>query len=726
MIRIKGKVGRAFAALVLAFAPALMLADLAHANELEDAQAALAVAQQEVIDASMELSSASAIVISASEAVVSASADVEASAQGGIQTEDFGTGQRTLDGPRYLVGESTEVNTKANHGYNYVSNLVNGTYASGGQIKAYNPTNTLYIKTRNTSTTYFSMATAALNGSYTATIRYTDGTTGEMFVPNGVAAETQADNYTMVVSHQTPEGKFIEGILIPAFSDYYALDNFVFVSETYDAELVQILNDATAAYDQAVIDQGAAQERYLLAVSEVARLTQLIDDLTPYLNDPSNLEATATQSGIVISWSPPAIKNISPERYAISFGMNGDFPYGVATGNVGGENSLNTTYTFNCDYLINVFSLDSCVGDFNFKVRADNDTEAVYSQWSNVSSVSLEATPEPEPEPLEPEPETESPESESTTVSPETESPATSPETESPETESPTVSPETESPSVSPEPEPTPSPEPQPSPSPEPAPQPVAPAPVAPSPEPQPTIPEPVEPEPQPEPTPEETVEPEPTPEPTPSPTVDPEPAEPAPVPSETPKPIVQETKPPTPTPSPTPVETVKPSPTPTPSQTSPAPSPSPTPIETPKPIEEEKPIVIIPVEPTIVVESLLSVDLETQKIAPEQIAEIRNAVEQVFDEVEKGSEQYEEALEALAVIAEADDAELSEELAAIPVLGAVAGQVLDVFNDLGNVGADMAPEQRERAEETVVAAVIVGQVAQVAAAVSISVGRVK
>jgi hypothetical protein len=39
------------------------------------------------------------------------------------------------------------------------------------------------------------------------------------------------------------------------------------------------------------------------------------------------------------------------------------------------------------------------------------------------------------------------------------------------------------------------------------------------------------------------------------------------------------------------------------------------------------------------------------------------------------------------------------------------------VLNDLGNVGSDMAPEQRERSEETVVAAVIVGQVAQVATA---------
>ena len=267
---------------------------------------------------------------------------------------------------------------------------------------------------------------------------------------------------------------------------------------------------------------------------------------------------------------------------------------------------------------------------------------------------------------------------------------------------------------------------PEPSPIPAPVPEPVAPAPVEPSPEPQPTTPEPVEPEPTPEPTPEETVEPETTPEPTPFPTVDPEPAEPAPVPSETPKPIVQETRSPTPIPSPTPVETAKPSPRPTPSQTSPAPLPSPTPNETPKPIEEEKPIVIIPVEPDKVVESLLGVDLSSQRIDPGQLTEIRNAVEQAFEDTEKGSEEYEQALEALAVIAEADDAELPEELAAIPVLGAVASEVLNVFNDLGNVGADMAPEQRERAEETVVAAVIVGQVAQVAAAVSISVGRVR
>jgi hypothetical protein len=37
---------------------------------------------------------------------------------------------------------------------------------------------------------------------------------------------------------------------------------------------------------------------------------------------------------------------------------------------------------------------------------------------------------------------------------------------------------------------------------------------------------------------------------------------------------------------------------------------------------------------------------------------------------------------------------------------------VLEVFNNLGNVGADMSPEVREKSEDVLVAAVIVGQVA--------------
>jgi hypothetical protein len=69
--------------------------------------------------------------------------------------------------------------------------------------------------------------------------------------------------------------------------------------------------------------------------------------------------------------------------------------------------------------------------------------------------------------------------------------------------------------------------------------------------------------------------------------------------------------------------------------------------------------------------------------------------------------------IEELWAAAEADDIELPSEIAAIPVLGAVAQGLTDVANFLGNVGSDMSEEVRVTAEKTIVAAVVVGQIAQ-------------
>lgn len=57
-------------------------------------------------------------------------------------------------------------------------------------------------------------------------------------------------------------------------------------------------------------------------------------------------------------------------------------------------------------------------------------------------------------------------------------------------------------------------------------------------------------------------------------------------------------------------------------------------------------------------------------------------------------------------------------------MVGAVAEEVLELFNDLGNIGADIAPEVRERAEEVAVAAVIVGQIAQIST-ITATIGRI-
>lgn len=191
--------------------------------------------------------------------------------------------------------------------------------------------------------------------------------------------------------------------------------------------------------------------------------------------------------------------------------------------------------------------------------------------------------------------------------------------------------------------------EPTPEPTPEPSPEPT----VEPTP-----APLPVEPEPSVEPSPEPSVEP------TPEPTIEPSP-EPAPEP----------TQPPTPEPTP---PTIEPEPTPEPS---PEPSVLPTPevpSATPEPSVEPSLPPIAPVEPT-----------PTPEPSSEPPA--------VFEP------EPEPTLEP----------ELPAELAAIPLLGNIAGAVLDTLNALGQVGSDLDPETRKDAQELIVSSVIVSQIAR-------------
>lgn len=182
--------------------------------------------------------------------------------------------------------------------------------------------------------------------------------------------------------------------------------------------------------------------------------------------------------------------------------------------------------------------------------------------------------------------------------------------------------------------------------------------------------------EPSPEPSPEPIVEPSPEPsvEPTPEPTIEPSP-EPAPEPTQPPTPE------PTPEPTPTP-PAIEPSPTPEPTpEPSPEPSVLPTPeapSATPEPSVEPSLPPIAPVEPT-----------PTPEPSSEPPAVFEPAPEATFEP------------------------ELPAELAAIPVLGNIAGAVLDTLNALGQVGSDLDPETRKDAQELIVSSVIVSQIAR-------------
>jgi hypothetical protein len=260
-----------------------------------------------------------------------------------------------------------------------------------------------------------------------------------------------------------------------------------------------------------------------------------------------------------------------------------------------------------------------------------------------------------------------------------TEPPAPNPVIEpTPEpTVEPSPSPSPEEPTPSPTPEVTPSPNPTQTPSPTPSPE----LPVEPSPEP--TIPVVPEPEPSQTPEPEIPILPLPQePEPTTPPTIEPEV-----LPEETLPPVTEE----------------------------PSPEPTPTVIE-----QEEEPITSVEDLPEdISTEVLMAIDLEeivATDLTEEQAEALIAAALEIFETAEPGSEEYEQALEALFVAAQQDDIVLDEALAAIPLLGDVLGGTTELLNFFGNAGSDMSPEVRETSEKIVITSVIVTQIVGVSA----------
>ncbi len=233
-----------------------------------------------------------------------------------------------------------------------------------------------------------------------------------------------------------------------------------------------------------------------------------------------------------------------------------------------------------------------------------------------------------------------------------------------------------------------------PAPTPEPTPEPTPVLPVVPPVEPvvPPTIPVVPEPEPSLEPVPEETTTPEP---------VEPvQPEEPTTEPVE---------------PSPEPVEP-GPLPEPSPEPVDPEPSPEPSPSEEESITSaEDLPVDISP-------EELMSVNLEEivpTELTAEQAEALVEAALAVFETAEQGSEEYEQALEALMVAAQQDDIVLDESLAAVPLLGDALEGAVELVNFLGNAGADMSPQVRETSEKVVVTAIVAVQAALSAISIS-------
>jgi len=100
--------------------------------------------------------------------------------------------------------------------------------------------------------------------------------------------------------------------------------------------------------------------------------------VAPYLNSPRNLTVTSTnESKVYLSWDAPEASNTDVERYAIFFSKD-NFASGWA---------IPSTQTSAV-----VENLDPST-EYQFKVRADNDSIPVYSGWSNQVTGITDAPP---------------------------------------------------------------------------------------------------------------------------------------------------------------------------------------------------------------------------------------------------------------------------------------------------------------------------------------------
>jgi hypothetical protein len=124
----------------------------------------------------------------------------------------------------------------------------------------------------------------------------------------------------------------------------------------------------------------AAQQRLANAQAALAAIPPYV---APVINAPTNLTATIESGTVTLAWNAP-IGGTAPERYAIFFSNGTSAGWGIATGNVGDANALNTTITIGQEVFAGSGGLD-CT--YQFSIRSDNDTQHLYSAQSNTVSL---------------------------------------------------------------------------------------------------------------------------------------------------------------------------------------------------------------------------------------------------------------------------------------------------------------------------------------------------
>jgi hypothetical protein len=180
------------------------------------------------------------------------------------------------------------------------------------------------------------------------------------------------------------------GELIAANDDYYGLDSYISVAlspGSYRLRAGVCCGDPNRWYGssyQITVNTEAINEPTTTTSTTTSTTTTTV---SPFIGVPMNLVGEITPNGVFLDWEAPNEGNVEPERYAISFRIPPGAGWGVATGNVGDANALNTEITLS-------FGLFESTGGFGeqyvFDVRTDNDTIGVYSGWSTQVTLTVE------------------------------------------------------------------------------------------------------------------------------------------------------------------------------------------------------------------------------------------------------------------------------------------------------------------------------------------------
>ena len=123
-----------------------------------------------------------------------------------------------------------------------------------------------------------------------------------------------------------------------------------------------------------------------LQISPVNPIPEIIT-----IGAPRNLSVIDGSTSTVLSWDSPNTGTRQPERYAISFNCDKCNGWGIATGNVGDSNALNTSITISHSLLESLMPSGTV---WSFHIRSDNDTLRLYSENSNVVTIKIGKTSE--------------------------------------------------------------------------------------------------------------------------------------------------------------------------------------------------------------------------------------------------------------------------------------------------------------------------------------------